>query len=384
MPDAVLPSEGTLRVAVLFVDFVDGAANYPTLQEAEMGLPFMEEALEASSYGRLDVEFVPLHRWLRAEHSHSHYLEDSYGAEAISADIDAEAVRLADPYFAFDGIDSLMVVMPSAYFFGGTATGSVTTDEGVVTSTLRVNAFPHDGVEGAFPWGWIAIHEFMHNLGLVDMYSYATVGVPEPPDGEEWTSATFGFMGLSAFYSLPTSDPRLTHVVRHPDGSSSTEYARNSTASEMLAWSRWQLGWLDEDQVLCISDQHASFKLAPVADPGERIAMAAIPLSGHEVIVLESRRQIGFDVAYEEPLPDGGHTVLPALLTEGVLVYTVDALISSGDIPIRLLDDTGYLVVSDYPILAVGDRATVRGYTITVVADDGDTHTVTIAKTGGG
>ena len=41
-------------------------------------------------------------------------------------------------------------------------------------------------------------------------------------------------------------------------------------------------------------------------------------------------------------------------------------------------------MVSDYPILTVGDRATVWGYTITVVADDGDTHTVTIAKTGGG
>ena len=140
----------------------------------------------------------------------------------------------------------------------------------------------------------------------------------------------------------------------------------------MLAWSRWQLGWLDEDQVLCISDEHASFKLAPVADPGDGIAMAAIPLSGHEVIVLESRRQIGFDLPYEDPLPDGGRIVQPALLTEGVLVYTVDALIRSGDMPIRLLDDTGYLVVSDYPILTVGDRATVRGYTITVVADDDD------------
>ena len=34
----------------------------------------------------------------------------------------------------------------------------------------------------------------------------------------------------------------------------------------------------------------------------------------------------------------------------------------------------------DYPILTVGDRVTVRGHTITVVADDGNTHTVTIAK----
>ena len=37
-----------------------------------------------------------------------------------------------------------------------------------------------------------------------------------------------------------------------------------------------------------------------------------------------------------------------------------------------------------FPVLDVGESVMVRGYTITVIADDGDTHTVTISKTDDG
>lgn len=109
--------------------------------------------------------------------------------------------------------------------------------------------------------------------------------------------------------------------------------------------------------------------------------MAAIPLSEHEAIVLESRREIGFDVPYEEQLRDGGRRHWSALLAEGVLVYTVNASIPSGGLPIKLLGDAGNGIVDEYPILTEGESVTVRGHTITVIADDGDAHTVTIAKT---
>ena len=384
LPPEVLRASGTLRVAVLFVDFPDATAPYAAEEEAEMGLPFMEEALESSSYGGLDIEFVPLYRWLRAEHSHVRYLEGSSGNEVLSGYIDAEAVRLADPHFDFEGIDSLMVVMPSTHLLGGTARGGVETDEGPVLHTLRVNAFPQDWTEGPFPWGWVATHEFLHLLGLVDMYPFGPVELHAPPDGETWIYGAFGFMSLLSYYLAPTSDIPPVAVVQESDGSRSTESLLGSTASEMLAWSRWQLGWLSDDQVLCIRENRANFDLTPLAEPGNGTAMAAIPLSRHEVIVLESRRPTGFDLPYEEPRPGGGRIVQPALLHEGVLVYRVDASISTGDMPIRLLDDAGDLVVSGYPVLGLGESVTLNGYTITVVADDGDTHTVDIARTGDG
>ena len=383
LPEAAPEAEGTLRVAVVFVDFDDAPADHPVHEEAARGLPFMEEALESMSYGSLDIEFILLDRWLRAEHSLGHYLEDSDTDEIVSRAIDMEAVRLADPHFDFAGVDSLMVVMPSTHLGGGVAQGSIETEEGTVAKTLQVNAFPGQGEEGGYAWGWLGAHELLHNLGLVDMYPFDDFELAALPPGETWITAEFGVMGLQARYPAPIGDPRLIYVVRRPDRPTWTQYAQTSTAWEMLAWSRWQLGWLDQDQVLCIGEPYASFKLAPVADPGPDIAMAAIPVSRHEVIVLESRRQTGFDAPYTEPRSDGGHTVWPTLLTEGILVYTVDASISTGDLPVRALEDTGYQVVDDYPILAVGDRATVRDYAITVVADDGDTHIVTVARIGG-
>ena len=384
LPDWAPEPEGTLRVAVLFVDFDDAPADHTPQQEAELGLPFIEEVIQSHSYRRLDVEFVPLDRWLRAEHGHSHYLEDLLNTQAISADIDAEAVQLAAPYFDFDGIDTVMVVMPSSHLFGGAAGGWVDTGHGVEVPSLRLNAFPHDGWDGMYPWGWVGTHELMHILGLADMYPFEPVSLPELPGGETWVRSAFGMMSLFAYYRPTATDPVPTAVVHDADGSSRTESVPDAIASEMLAWSRWQLGWLDEDQVLCHNEPQASFGLAPVADPGRGIAMAAIPLSEYEVIVLESRRKMGLDLSYEDPLPGGGRIVMPGLLTEGVLVYTVDASILSGDMPVRLFDDTGDFQVTGYPILEVGDQVTVRGYKIAVVDDSGTTHTVTVSRTADG
>ena len=89
---------------------------------------------------------------------------------------------------------------------------------------------------------------------------------------------------------------------------------------------------------------------------------------------MESRRKVGYD---------SGRTGA-SLLVEGVLVYTVDAALESGMLPVKLTSDTGDGQLEHYPVLTVGASVTVRGYTITVVADDGDTHTVTIAKVGEG
>ena len=61
-------------------------------------------------------------------------------------------------------------------------------------------------------------------------------------------------------------------------------------------------------------------------------------------------------------------------------MYEVNASISTGRLPMKVVGvpDEGF------PLLEVGESVTVRGYSISVVADDGDTHTVTITRTGDG
>ena len=187
-------------------------------------------------------------------------------------------------------------------------------------------------------------------------------------------------MGLTAAFVARPEDRRLEVDWRLPEGVRAASYTPYLDAGEMLAWSRWQLGWLDESQVRCISIPEARVTLGPVADPGDAAAMAAVPLSDTEVLVIESRRKIGYDAEQEYRAADGAHVTVPALATEGVLVYTVDASLGSGELRAKVAGDRGNGRVDDYPILAKGGRVVVRGYTITVESDDGDTHTVTIIK----
>ena len=147
----------------------------------------------------------------------------------------------------------------------------------------------------------------------------------------------------------------------------------------MLAWSRWQLGWLEPSQVLCLTDQHATITLTPVADPGDGTAMVAIPVSESEAIVIENRRKTGYDKGKEYVGANGTETTYPALINEGVLVYTVDASLRGGDLPLKVAGDSGNGQVDDFPILVEGQSVTVHGYTITVVSTTPRT-TITITQ----
>ena len=147
----------------------------------------------------------------------------------------------------------------------------------------------------------------------------------------------------------------------------------------MLAWSRWQLGWLQPDQIQCVTDQHTTVTLHPVADPGQGTVMVAIPVSESEVIVVENRRKIGYDRGTDQVQQNGAQTTIPALATEGVLVYTVDATLGSGDLPLKVAGDSGNGQVDDYPNPRSGQSVTIHGYTITVVSTTPHT-TITITQ----
>lgn len=190
-------------------------------------------------------------------------------------------------------------------------------------------------------------------------------------------------MSMWAHFHTEPQDPRLAFRWSFPNGSTSTAYDYNPDAEEMLAWSRWQLGWLDATQVHCMTETENTITLRPVADAGDGIAMVAIPLSDTELIVMESRRKIGYDAGDYQRWPDGARATYPGLLEEGVLVYTVNAKIETGQLPLRVVGDPGTGQVADYPILTQDESVTVRGYTIKVVSSTSFGDTVTITKAEG-
>ena len=366
---AWVPSVGKLRIAVLFVDFPDGVADYSTREEAEQdeyafdrtNLVAIEEYLETASYGKLDVEMVPLHGWLRARHSLAAFFTE---AGRVSEDISVEAVELALAEMDFSEIDVVVTVLPSAYFFGGQFDGVVQISDKLIP-TLHIGFIPNHVInDTAGPWGFVGAHELAHALGLTDLYPKNYFDIPSPPADMQWIGVEAGLMGLQGRYLAPRSATRGFGF-----GFGHSLYA-------MLAWSRWQLGWLEPSQIRCIVEPSATVTLSAIDQPGDGVAMIAVPVGETEVIVIESRRDRGYDRGYLRGYDRD------AANNDGVLVYTVDS--SLRELPIRFATDGGEGFLDQSPILPVGTSITVKGYEITVVEDTGDTHTVRVSKLDGG
>jgi M6 family metalloprotease-like protein len=143
--------------------------------------------------------------------------------------------------------------------------------------------------------GWLIIaHEFGHGLGLPDLYNFA--GTPS-------------FMGRFDIMAdlLPTS------------------------AIELTAWSKWQLGFIDDTQVHCLNaGQSARLWISHVSAGTDRPEMIVIPSSMTSAFVIEARRRERFDA--NAPF---------APVADGLLVYEVNTAYSTGRGPLRAVQKPG-------------------------------------------
>ena len=183
------------------------------------------------------------------------------------------ALALADDEYDFSNYDAVFVeeprsvtnkehpaFIPMVRENGGTR---IDTNDGLVESVLVTG---NDQSRDIANW----IHEFGHLLGL--------------PDRNHQADINAGFDGMWGWYG----------------------------ALEFSVWTRWLAEILKDEQVDCKTDTATSTHwLRPVAWTGDHQKGVVIPVSDHEVIVVESRRRQGYDALLGKE-------------SEGAYVYRVD------------------------------------------------------------
>jgi len=341
-----IPASGNVNVAVLFVDFPDAQAlQGETATADEKGsthdlfLKIVSDAdryLKVMSYGTLDVTFRPLHRWLRMPHNLSidySDFESGYGITMRRLRLIGDAIGLADPDFDFEDIDSVVVIAtPEADSIKRAIAhrGLFYADGQTIGNSISM------GSSGRHWPNWLTTaHELGHNLGLPDLYDTSVKRDSE----EDLSDEVYRFVGEFGLMGGSQSHPRV----------------------EMFAWSRWQLGWLRDTQVACITSFPASVQLTPLPTSGG-IKAVVVPLTETTALVVESRRILGYDFR---------------LRKEGALVYKIDTSVQSGEGPIVVGS------ISKPPdhsaLLGPGEVWNSDGYSVTVkeVTPEGDLVEIT-------
>jgi hypothetical protein len=331
-----IPSAGTVRVAIIYVEFPD-ATHRDTLDATHQRLQsFVSRIYSEMSYGRLNVELVQNSDWIMMDQPSGDYnvLQDQ--ADEFSVNRYAgEAVRKSDADIDFSGIDAVAIFATQladgiAGDFQMTLNERISTDEGTGVSSVIVT--------GGEWWReaddpMALAHELGHSFGLQDLYDGANQATFE---------AGNKFVGYYDFMSYGWGD---------------------SAAPTLFGWDRWRLGWIDDSQVICARPSEGTEIVLQALQSGTGPLIVVLPVSPTRAVVIESRRALGADKNLTEV---------------GALVYTVDVSVESTEGPIRVIADSfgeGY----DHAPLSTGEFIDALSYTVTSleVASWGDRIYVT-------
>ncbi|MEV8099252.1 M6 family metalloprotease domain-containing protein [Kitasatospora sp. NPDC085879] len=278
---------GTKRVLTLFVDFPDAPADGPTSTYTSQLTPAADWMWNAS-YGRTWLAVSPLDRWLRMPQPSTAYgFQRGITFETHEAYV-RDAVAAADPYTDFSQYDLVYVVPPktaTAISFTPTYVWDPSTS-GVRADGTRIKWAVTFGQD---MWYWgpkIADHETGHTFGLPDLYSFT---------GDQHVYV--GGWDLMGKIGGP--------------------------APQYVGWEGWKLGWIDDNQVTCLSGPGwTNVDLTGVEYVGGT-KIAVIRTSATAAYVAESRR-----AAYTDARP----------CSTGVLIYKVDTSVQTGTGPVRVVN----------------------------------------------
>ncbi|MGW4204070.1 M6 family metalloprotease domain-containing protein [Streptomyces sp. NPDC004726] len=296
-PPGYSPSVGEVRALNLMIDFHDAVGEGTAEDRLAEFFPQTSDWFRTSSYGRLSYQpFAPVTEWLRMPLPFAEYgIERGSPYEPSYRKLVEDLVTVADPKVDFSEYDLVNVlVTPNA---GPSALDTVLS----VTFSGNVEAPVADGVP-------LANTSFVYSRQDDGSGSYAETGYRVLPHENGHV------FGLPDLYTAEGGG-----AVGHWDVMSEDWGANN----DLLGWHKWKLGWLDSEQINCVSAPGtAEYALTPLADAGGS-KMVIVPVTADTGYAVEVRTQAGNDDAVCRP---------------GVLVYRVQSNVDTGHGPVKVED----------------------------------------------
>lgn len=285
---------GDLKAIMLFVDFPNATAaanpapyNSPQAYY-DLLVPGGTAFFRTTSYNRFRLTVDAPRKFYRMHKNDNQYGMGYIVAPEVQSRYIQEAVNLAEADVDFRQYSLIYVVptrnaraIPYSPEWNDYA-GNVRADGKVFKNGVTFG-------QDAWRWGYkIFNHENGHAVGLPENYNATGSG------------SLFGFTG----------DWDVMGNI-------------NAIAPDFFAWEKWKLGWLDDDQAVCVTtDTQRTAVLTPLGTPGGT-KLVVVRTGRYTAFIAEVRQRTGVD---------------SRACDKGLLVYKLDASIANGAGPIRVID----------------------------------------------
>ena len=318
-------SQGKVVYEVIFADFSDAPSKLsPEAVFAKISPKSEQEFLESSG-GRFQLNYVPVMKWMRMPSASSAYSYSNFDGHRRFIQ---DAVSAADSLVDFSKVDGVVVLTdPTTSPFANGPAFTARRGIGVVADGVEILNGITSGRDLDF-WGarW-ANHEMTHNLGLPDLYAYSG-------DAHRFVGG-FSYMGLI-----------------------------NGQAPGLTGWERFDIGWIADSEILCDPAVGQQFKVGPLSGASTRLAI--VKINQFKALVLEVRTRAGIDTGVTTP---------------GVLAYTVDTRIASGEGTITVVSKKAVAFpLPSNSLRGVGDTVTVDGRSVEIFWNSGEQFGFRVVK----
>ena len=295
----VLPVTGELNAVMVMVDWEDLPGDSTEYDFYKLNADLLSEFYYMASEGKLTFNVTMTDSWLRIPGSYEDLAmtveEEGQrfdGRPKKQALYDA-VVAVSDELIDYSEVDIVLPAWPRGktisrqgpHEFNFDWNAAMYTDEKTIYDIAGAGDWHINHTEySAGPWLYY-VHEIGHMIGIQH--------IPNEDAGDD--------------------APRW---IRNPIDGFDIMGNQDGAIKTISSWLRWLAGWLDDDQVICVTEDSIVdeyFKLQPLNDISGDHESLVIRLDEKTAIVVESRR---FDERFDREIPHS---------RDGLLVYIVDA-----------------------------------------------------------